>query len=128
MTNANRPLSPFMMYRPQITSVLSILHRITGACLSAGILVLVYWLVAAASGPTSYAAAYDLLQSGIGRIFLIGWTLCFFYHLCNGIRHLAWDAGFGFELPQVSASGWAVVITSSLLTVLTWVMILGGTS
>lgn len=128
MTNTNRPLSPFMMYRPQITSVLSILHRITGVCLSAGILLLVYWLVAVASGPESYALAHALLWSGLGRIFLMGWTFCFYYHLCNGIRHLAWDAGFGFELAQVSVSGWAVVIASSGLTVLTWVMILGGAS
>ena len=128
MTNPNRPLSPFLMYRPQITSVLSILHRITGVVLSVGILVLVYWLVAAASGPASYEAAYELLSSGFGLLLLIGWTFCFFYHLCNGIRHLAWDAGFGFELPQVSASGWAVVIASSVLTAVTWMMILGGSS
>jgi len=128
MTNTNRPLSPFLMYRPQITSVLSILHRITGVFMSVGILVLVYWLVAAASGAESYASAYRLLTSGLGLVLLFGWTFCFFYHLCNGVRHLAWDAGFGFELPQVSASGWAVVITSSLLTVLTWTMILGGAS
>ena len=128
MAKVNRPLSPYLIYRPQITSVLSILHRITGVCLSAGIVLLVYWLVAAASGPESYQAAHGFLTSVLGRLLVMGWTFCFFYHLANGIRHLAWDAGYGFELHQVTITGWSVVTVSLVLTALTWTMILGAAS
>ena len=112
MAANNRPLSPHLqIYRPQITSVLSILHRITGVVLSAGIVVLVYWLAAAAGGSESYAFALTILGSVAGRVFLFGWTLAFFYHFLNGIRHLVWDTGRGFEIAQVERSGWTVFIT-----------------
>ncbi|MDX1433767.1 MAG: succinate dehydrogenase, cytochrome b556 subunit [Gammaproteobacteria bacterium] len=118
-----RPLSPHLqVYRPQLTSVLSIMHRATGLVLAAGSIVLVYWLLAAASGAEAYATAHSLLASWAGRVIMLGITFSLFYHLCNGIRHLFWDAGKGFELESVYASGWAVVITSVALTLLAWVV------
>jgi len=128
MAADNRPLSPHLqIYRPQITSVLSILHRIAGVFLSLGILLLAYWLAAAARGPESYELAVALLGSVAGRLLLFGWTLAFFYHFLNGIRHLEWDTGRGFELPQVVRSGWLVVVLSLLLSLLLWGrLLLGG--
>lgn len=118
-----RPLSPHLqVYKPQLTSFTSILHRLTGIALSVGLLYLVCWLFAAAQG----MAAFDQLQafngSVIGRILLFGWSLAFFYHLLNGIRHLAWDAGFGFELPDAYRSGYAVLIGTAVLTIAAWVI------
>lgn len=121
MASRDRPLSPHLqVYRPQLTSVLSILHRITGVALAVGTLLLVYWLAAAATGPEAFATAQGLLGSIVGRLLLLGWTYALFYHLCNGIRHLYWDAGLGFELPTVYRSGWAVVVVSLILTVGSW--------
>ena len=121
MEKLERPLSPHLqIYRPQLTSVLSITHRGTGIALVAGTLVLVYWLLAAASGPESYASAQALLGSWIGRIVLLGFSFSLFFHLCNGIRHLFWDAGVGFELKTAYASGTAVVIVSVAMTVIAW--------
>ncbi|WP_022727863.1 succinate dehydrogenase, cytochrome b556 subunit [Fodinicurvata sediminis] len=121
MSADHRPLSPHLqVYKPQITSVMSILHRITGVALAVGTLLLIYWLAAAAGGPESYAAAQSFIASPIGLILLFGWTLAFFYHLCNGIRHLFWDAGYGFELPTVYKSGWAALIAAGVLTLLSW--------
>lgn len=121
MASQDHPLSPHLqVYRPQITSVLSILHRMTGVCLSLGAPLLLYWLVAAASGPASYTRAIELLGSVPGLIVLVTLTFCFFYHLANGIRHLFWDTGRGFELEQLYASGWAVVVVSLGLTLLLW--------
>jgi succinate dehydrogenase / fumarate reductase, cytochrome b subunit len=122
MASRERPLSPHLqVYRPQITSVLSILHRITGAALAAGTLLLVYWLIAVASGPDAYDAAQSVVGSIIGRILLLGWSWALFYHLTNGIRHLVWDAGRGFELRTVTISGWTVVILSFALTLAAWI-------
>jgi succinate dehydrogenase / fumarate reductase cytochrome b subunit len=121
MEKRERPLSPHLqIYRPQLTSVLSITHRATGLALILGTLVLVYWLLAAASGADSYASAQALLGSWLGRIVLLGFSFALFYHLCNGIRHLFWDAGLGFELKTAYASGHAVVIVSILMTVIAW--------
>ncbi len=121
MSSENRPLSPHLqVYRPQLTSTLSILHRLTGVALTLGTLLLIYWLVAAASGPEDFAQAERLIGSIIGRLLLLGWTFALFYHLCNGIRHLYWDAGFGFELTTVYRSGWLVVVVSLGLTLGSW--------
>ncbi len=118
-----RPLSPHLqVYRPQITSVLSILHRATGIALAVGTLLLVWWLVAAASGEAAYATVSGFLRSPIGLLLLFGWTASLWYHFCAGLRHLAWDAGLGFELPQVHRSGRAVVIAAAVLTLLTWIV------
>jgi succinate dehydrogenase / fumarate reductase cytochrome b subunit len=117
-----RPLSPHLQaYRPQITSVLSIMHRITGCGLAIGTLLMVWWLVGAATSPQAYATVAGFIASPIGLLLLFGWTVALFYHFLNGIRHLAWDAGFGFELPMVHSTGWAVVIGTAVLTVLAWV-------
>jgi succinate dehydrogenase / fumarate reductase cytochrome b subunit len=121
MTTDKRPLSPHLqVYRPQLTSVLSILHRITGAALSIGTVLLVYWLVAAASGPEAYEHAQTVLGSMLGQLLLFLWTWALFYHLFNGIRHLFWDAGYGFEMEQVYKSGKVVVWASVILTFLCW--------
>lgn len=126
MSAANkRPLSPFMIgpyYRPQMTSVLSITHRITGAALAVGTLVLVYWLAAAALGPEAYARAQGVLSSMLGQLVLFLFTWALFYHLANGIRHLVWDAGCGLEIEQATKSGWAVVWSSIVLTLLCWLI------
>lgn len=123
MPSHPRPTSPHLqIYSPQLTSVTSILHRISGVVLSIGTLALVYWLVAAAMGEQSFATAQAVAGSWIGRLALFGWTLAFFYHLFNGIRHLAWDAGWGFDLPSVYRSGWATIIGTVVLTLLAWVL------
>jgi succinate dehydrogenase / fumarate reductase cytochrome b subunit len=122
MAHDIRPLSPdIQVYRPQLTSVLSITHRITGIALSVGAVSLVFWLIAAAAGPQAYAAVQGFLRSSIGLVLLFGCTFALFFHLCNGIRHLVWDAGYGFELRTIYASGWSVVAASTVLTVAAWI-------
>ena len=121
MNPGNRPLSPHLqVYKPQITSVLSILHRLTGIGLAAGAVVLVYWLTAAAYGPDAFEYAQGLLATWFGRLLLLGWTWALFYHLCNGIRHMYWDAGRGLELRQVRITGWFVVVASLGFTLISW--------
>jgi len=123
MEKSQRPLSPHLqIYRPQLTSVLSITHRITGMALVIGTLVLVYWLLAAASGPEAYASAQALLGSWLGRVVMLGFSYALFFHLCNGIRHLFWDVGLGFELKTAYASGNAVIAVSIALTVIAWAL------
>lgn len=120
-----RPRSPdVQIYKPQLTSVLSILHRLSGVVLSVGGVLLVAWLVAVAEGGDTYAAVDAFLRSWIGIVLLLGWTLALFYHLCNGIRHLAWDLDFGFELRSIYLSGWTVVAASVILTLATWAIAL----
>ena len=128
-SDSDRPLSPHLqIYKPQLTSVLSIMHRMTGVFLSLATLVGVYWLVALARGPEAYAAAADMLGSGLVRLLLMAISFSFFYHLCNGIRHLFWDAGYGFEIRQVYASGWTVVAFSLALTVALWAFVFAGSA
>jgi succinate dehydrogenase / fumarate reductase cytochrome b subunit len=116
-----RPLSPHLqIYRPQLTSVLSITHRATGVALAVGTLLLAWWLIAAATGPEAYAVVQGVLASWIGRLLLLGWTVSLFYHLCNGIRHLFWDVGYGFELRTTYVSGWLVILATIVLTAATW--------
>ena len=124
-----RPLSPdLQIYRPQLTSVLSFSHRVTGIALSLGTLLLVSWLMAAAAGPQAYSAIQRFLSSWLGLLLMLGWTFSFFFHLCNGPRHLAWDAGYGFELRAIYASGWTVVMVSTVLTMGAWIVsfVVGG--
>ena len=121
MSTQNRPLSPHLqVYRPQLTSMLSITHRATGVALAVGTLLLVWWLVAAASGPEAYATVQGFIGSIVGRLLLFGWTWALFYHLGNGIRHLFWDAGYGFELKTAYSSGWLVLLASFVLTLGAW--------
>lgn len=122
MAAPNRPLSPHIsIYRPQMTSVLSILHRITGVGLGLGALLLTFWVISAAAGPDAFATAQAFMGSWFGLLLLFGFTLALFYHLANGIRHLFWDAGFGFQLPQAYASGVAVLIAAVVLTAIAWI-------
>jgi succinate dehydrogenase / fumarate reductase cytochrome b subunit len=122
-----RPLSPHLqVYRPQITSVLSITHRVTGVALAFGTVLLVTWLVVLAAGSEPrYIAFGAFLRGPVGLALLLGWSWALFYHLANGIRHLFWDAGLGFELPRARATGVAVVVASLLLTVAFWVLAYG---
>lgn len=123
MISDPRPLSPHLqVYRWQLTSVLSILHRITGIALSVGAILLVLWLGAAADGPGPYAGFQRFLGSWLGLILLFGWTVALFYHLCNGIRHLVWDTGRGLDLKSVYAGGWTVVAATAVLTVVAWIV------
>jgi succinate dehydrogenase / fumarate reductase, cytochrome b subunit len=118
-----RPLSPFMFptwYRFQLTSALSILHRLTGIALGVGSILLSWWLVAVAAGGELFAATHAFIRSPIGMVLLFLWSVAFFYHLCNGIRHLAWDAGYGLELRSAYRGGYIVIAAALLLTVLTW--------
>ena len=104
MATHNRPISPHLqIYKPQLTSVLSITHRATGVFLALGTLLLVYWIVAIATGPDAYAGVRQFFGSVIGRLLLLAWSYALFYHLCNGIRHLFWDVGLGFEMKSVYA-------------------------
>ena len=122
MRSADRPLSPHLqIYRWQLTSVLSILHRAAGVVLSAGAILLVWWLVAAASGAEAYEGVEDFLGSWLGLLLLFGWTVALFYHLCNGIRHLVWDTGHALDLKSVYVGGWVVVGTTGVLTFVAWV-------
>jgi succinate dehydrogenase / fumarate reductase cytochrome b subunit len=115
------PLSPHLqIYKPQLTSVMSILHRLTGVFLSLATLILVYWLMAAAEGPEAYQQARNLLSTWWGLSFLFAWTLALFYHLSNGIRHLFWDAGLGMDIKTVYTIGKLVWIATLVLTGLAW--------
>jgi succinate dehydrogenase / fumarate reductase, cytochrome b subunit len=121
-----RPLSPFMFpvwYRFQITSALSILHRLTGIGLAVGSILLAWWLISVAVGGELFEATHRFLVSPIGIVLLFLWSAAFFYHLCNGIRHLAWDAGYGFEIRTAARSGYAVIVMTSLLTLLAWLYV-----
>lgn len=120
----NRPLSPHVgIYRWQITNTLSILHRITGFGLTLGLIPLSLWLWGLAYAPELYVAMHGFFSSIIGKVFLIGWTLAFYYHLGNGIRHLNWDIGNGFDLSEVKSSGQLVVVFALAVTVFTWVIV-----
>ena len=122
-----RPLSPFMFptwYRFQITSPLSILHRLTGIGLAVGSVLLAWWLVAVAAGGELFARTHAVIVSPVGTVLLFLWSVAFFYHLCNGIRHLAWDAGYGFQIRSAYRSGYLVLIATVLLTALTWLYVL----
>lgn len=127
MAQIERPLSPHLqVYRPQITSVLSILHRLTGIALGLGALLLSAWVIAAATSAEAYDQVQSLIGSFIGQIILFGFAWAFFYHLANGLRHLAWDIGYGYEMPTVRKTGWAVVIFSFAATLIVWVLAYGA--
>jgi succinate dehydrogenase / fumarate reductase cytochrome b subunit len=116
-----RPLSPHLqIYRWQLTSVLSILHRATGIALAVGVVLLVSWFGSAADGPASFVKFQGFLASPVGLVVLLGCSVALFYHLCNGIRHLCWDTGRGLELKSVYASGWTVLVATVVLTVIVW--------
>jgi len=117
MHRVSRPLSPHLtVYRWQITMALSSLHRITGLLLSLGAFALAIWLVALASGSSAYGQVLEIYASAWFKAPLLAWTFCFFFHLANGVRHLAWDTGAGFERGRIRATGWAVVLFALVAT------------
>ncbi len=128
MTKAqsNRPLSPHLaIYRWQITNTLSILHRITGFGLTLGLIPLALWLYGAAYEPSLFATTSAIFASSIGKLALFAWTLAFYYHLANGLRHINWDMGKGFDLSEVTDSGHIVVVFALAMSILTWIIVLG---
>lgn len=117
-----RPLSPFLIYRLPLTALLSISHRITGCGLAVGLIGLAWWLTAAAAGAEAYAQFDAIVKSWFGMLVLIGFSFALYFHLCNGIRHLFWDAGKGFEIATAQRSDKLVLGGAIALTVLTWLM------
>lgn len=118
---SERPLSPHLqIYRWELTMALSILHRITGAALAVGTLMIVWMLVAAALGEGAYNQFQAFASSPFGKLMWFGWTVALFYHLCNGIRHIFWDIGLGYEIKTAFRSGYAVLIATAILTALVW--------
>ncbi len=129
-TLIRRPLSPHIgIYRWPVTMVASILNRATGIALSVGTLLMVWWLVAAATGPDSFAAVQGFIGSPIGLLMLLGWTASLFYHFFAGLRHLAWDMGVGFGQTQLNPVSYLVLALTFAATAAVWVagyITLGG--
>ena len=124
-TLVKRPLSPHLqVYRPQLTSILSIMNRVTGLASSAGTVMMVWWLAAAASGPAAFERVQWFAATPVGLFMLFGWTAALFYHLFGGLRHLAWDMGFGYDLETTHRSGWAAIIATIVSTILVWAIAL----
>jgi succinate dehydrogenase / fumarate reductase cytochrome b subunit len=127
MATPERPLSPYTsIYRWQITMTLSILHRITGVVLAIGAFGVAWWLLAVSASSARYEQFADLAASLPGKIVLAGFSYCLMYHLLNGLRHLLWDSGRGFEIKQFYATGWAVVVLSFVLTAGIWIFALNS--
>ena len=122
-SSRERPLSPHLqVYRPQMTSVLSILHRASGVVMAIGTIVLVWWLMAAATSDAAYETFMTYTGHTLGRLFLFGWTLALTYHTFNGIRHLFWDTGHLFEIPKAFMAGRVVLALSVITTAAIWVI------
>lgn len=118
---AERPLSPHLqIYTPRINMVMSIFHRITGTGLYVGTLLLVWWLIATATGPEYFAFVTGILDSVVGRIVLFVYTWVLLHHMLGGVRHLIWDTGRGFDLKSVDALCWGTIFGSILLTAALW--------
>ena len=122
-----RPLSPHLqVYKPQITSAMSILHRLTGIVLFFGTLFIAFWLWSAAYGPEMFTCLHDMLNSTVGTAAMIAWTGAFFYHLFNGVRHLFWDMGKGFALDEVTLTGVTAIAFAAIATISIWWLLLGA--
>ena len=129
MATRERPLSPHLqVYRWQITMTMSILHRVSGVILTFGAFALAWWLLAVAAGSESYDRAAACLASPFGKFVLFGFSLALVYHLLNGLRHLLWDIGWGFEIPEFYRTGWTVAVLTVALTAAIWFVALGGTA
>lgn len=121
LNSVPNPLSPHLtIYRPQLTSILSILHRMTGVMLAIGTMLISYWLIAVLAGPEHFENTQILFNSWIGRLVLFGWSWATLYHLSNGIRHLFWDLGLGFSITATYRSGYLMIVTSLILTIALW--------
>ena len=127
---AERPLSPHLtIYRPMLTMMMSIVHRITGGALYAGSLLLAWWLLAVASGPNAYATFQSVASSVIGRIVLFGYTWALIHHMLGGLRHLIWDTGHGFAAAEREWLVRANLVGSIALTIVLWIVggyLMGG--
>lgn len=120
---SRRPLSPHLqIYRPTLTMMMSIAHRITGAALYAGTLLLAWFLIAASSDASSFAAAAYWMDSLVGRFILFGFTWALFHHLLGGVRHMIWDAGHGFAYPQREWLAQGTLIGGVVLTLAVWMI------
>ena len=119
-----RPLSPHLqVYRPQLTSVMSILHRASGAVLATGSLLLAFWLTALAGGPKFFGPLNESINHPVGQCVLFGYSLALVYHGLNGVRHLAWDLRIGLEIRQVYQSGYLVLGLTVLITATLWLLV-----
>jgi succinate dehydrogenase / fumarate reductase, cytochrome b subunit len=124
MARADRPLSPHLqIYRWYFTMALSIAHRATGIALALGLLLFTWWLLALASGPEAFATVQAVVDSWLGVLVLFIYTLVLFYHMGNGIRHLVWDFGYGFDPEVARLSGVAVLVFAGAMTLLVWLVI-----
>ena len=132
MAQPKRPMSPHMfIYKPQLTTTLSIIHRMTGVGLAVGTLFITVWLLAAAWGPAAFDWVQGFYGSWLGILVLFGFSVCLFYHLCNGVRHLLWDIGYCLDIVDVYRSGWVMLCATAVLTFTAWKIaasIAGGAS
>lgn len=120
-TVSNRPLSPHLqVYRLPVTALMSISHRLSGAVLVLGTLLFAAWLIAAATGPEYYYMVMGWAQTGLGTLILFGWSVALFYHMCNGIRHLLWDAGWFLSKRGAATGNLLVLLATALLTAAVW--------
>jgi succinate dehydrogenase / fumarate reductase, cytochrome b subunit len=123
----NRPLSPHLqIYSPLINMVMSIIHRITGAALYFGSLLLALWLLSAATSPEAYATVSSWFATWFGKLVLLGYTWALMHHMCGGIRHFIWDTGAGYELKSIDLLSWGTLAASLILTVLAWAFARSG--
>lgn len=123
MSSTNRPLSPHLqVYKPQLTSMMSIAHRFTGMFLALGLVVFSYWLYHVTTNPETANQISHFFSSGLGMLVVYAWVFTFNYHFCNGIRHLFWDAGKGYSIPVVYKSGVVVIIMAVVLTVAIYIL------
>jgi succinate dehydrogenase / fumarate reductase cytochrome b subunit len=121
MTQRERPLSPHLqVYRWQITMTLSILHRATGMALAIGAFAVAWWLLAVSGGGETFATFHGIAATWFGKLALFGFSFCLIYHLLNGLRHLLWDVGYGYEIPKLYVTGWTVVVLALLITGTVW--------
>ncbi len=122
MEPSKRPLSPHLqIYKPQITSIMSISHRITGVALALGTVLLTWWVMAAATSPAAFQTVRAVIGSPIGYLMLFGWSFALFYHMANGVRHLVWDAGHGLTIRQAEFSGYVTIAAAGALTLIAWI-------
>ena len=124
INRGDRPLSPHLtIYRPQLNSITSILNRITGNALLVGAGLVIWWLVAAATGPAAFAIANRAITSVLGNLVMIGSLWALWYHTLGGVRHLIWDMGLGLDMTTADRMGWAIIGGSVVLTALTLILI-----
>ena len=124
MAKVERPLSPHLqVYRWYFTMALSIAHRVTGVAMAIGLVFLTWWLLALASGPDAFGVVRAIVDSWFGTLVLLVYTFIVFYHMGNGVRHLVWDAGYGFDIEVARYSGMAVLVFAGTMTVITWIVV-----